>query len=586
MRSTFCIGKGVFGLTGAVPAAVVALVGGAGAAMGQYVPLALDVPGVRTPLPGEGYLIHKPNPFHNPARFGDEYTGWIDVRHPARASSRLRSTGFGFDMSDHLIRVRTTTLTDRNGVTATPNIERDFNFANRTYLSQAGLSVVETAHRNYTSGNPVPGGNPVNFTFPIATTVPAQNATDSQFGLAANNLTGGPGTRTVDVYYHGELDNDPANAYRGYAYFSGVAGRPDGGAGAFRPFIGMATQGSDTAVADTFAHELGHFMLNGPSVDNPIPGDPAHSGTRTNLMAPGSQRWYPGIPANDFGAGNPPSAIPESLDVVGPTMALNTDGTPRVGGINQWTGGTTPQSQLRRVFDAAGNPTTTNYFFLAQNRSAGDRIDFDFVADVGRTGATGGTTSLLPGTVDGVSGADNFPGPSVESMYWGIGGSNPGYTVTLPTDVDKDKTGLPTAAALGNFAGPNFYFIDVISLTTYYGDSDTDVTRTFRDTREGSLDYRLILVDAAFNQVDAIPLQVFVEGWSTDTFVEDYVARWVAPAGFHPVALYIFALDGMHNGVMYDGHAQIDAIIVAIPEPAGIGLGLGVAAALASRRRR
>jgi hypothetical protein len=554
-------------------------------AKGQYVPTAVDVPGTRTPLVNEGYLIHKVNPAQGINRFGDEYTGWIDIRHPARASVNANNTVFGYDTSDHITRIRTTTLTDANGVTATPNIARDFNFMNRIYGSQAGWSVLETAHRNYTSGGAVPGGNPVNFTFPIDTGGASQSIVDSQFGLAANNLTGGPATKTIDLYYHGELDNDVTSAYRGYAYDSSATVRPDGGPGVFRPFIGIATRGGDAAVADTVAHEVGHFVLNGPSVDNPAPGDPGHSATKTNLMASGSIRWYPGQPANGIAAGDPPSAIPESLAVVGPTMSLNIDGTPKVGGIDQWTGGTTAQSQLRRTFDATGNASTANYLFLAQNRSAGDAIDFDFVADAGRSVPTGGVTSTAPGTIDGVAGADNFPGATPESLYFGIGGSNAGYTVPLPSDVNKDKTGLGVAPAIPNYSGSFFTFADVVSLTTLYSDSDTDPTKSVRSIREGSLDYYVTFVDALGTSALGTPIAVFIDGWSVSTTVENYLARWVAPSGFQAVGLFITALDGVFNGAAYDGNAQIDAVIVGVPEPTAATLILAGLLPMLRRRR-
>lgn len=568
-----------------VAGASVVTLGSCTLSFGQYVPTAVDVAGTRTPLPNEGYLIHKVNPAAGIGRFGDEYTGWIDIRHPARASVNANDTFLGYDTSDHVTRVRTTTLTDSNGVVATPNFARDFNFMNRIYGSQAGWSVLETAHRNYTSGAAVPGGNPVNFTFPIETGGTSQDTVDSQFGLAANNLTGGSATRTIDLYYHGELDNDPGSAYRGYAYRSGATVRPDGGAGAFRPFVGIATSGSDTAVADTVAHEIGHFVLNGPSVDNPSGGDPLHSATKTNLMASGSIRWYPGQAANDIALNDPPSAIPESLAVVGPTMSLNGDGTPKVGGIDQWTGGTTAQSQLKRTFDSTGNATTTNYIFMAQNRSAGDKIDFDFVADAGRTVPTGSVTSTAPGTIDGVAGADNFPGATPESLYFGIGGSNPGYTVPLPAEVNKDKTGLGTAAALPDYAGAFFTFADVVSLTTLYSDSDTDPTKSFRSLREGALDYYVTFVDAMGGSALGTPIAVFIDGWTGNTSVENYLARWAAPAGFQAVGLFVTALDGIYNGAVYDGNAQIDAVIVGVPEPSVATLVLASVLPLLRRRR-
>src|SRR5439155_24126224 len=86
----------------------------------------------------------------------------------APSLSGSRDTTLGYDRSDHFVNVRTTTLTDANGVTAAPNIARDFNFANKVY-AQAGLSVIEIAHRNYSSGTTPPANSPT-FTFPLSMT--------------------------------------------------------------------------------------------------------------------------------------------------------------------------------------------------------------------------------------------------------------------------------------------------------------------------------------------------------------------------------------------------------------------------------
>src|SRR4051812_47687782 len=80
-------------------------------ARAQYVPTALDVPGLRSTMLGEGYLQFQQNPIVAP-RYGDEYTGWIDVRHPARSEGLANDTNFGFDISDHQTFVRTTNLRD------------------------------------------------------------------------------------------------------------------------------------------------------------------------------------------------------------------------------------------------------------------------------------------------------------------------------------------------------------------------------------------------------------------------------------------------------------------------------------------
>ncbi|MCS7032452.1 MAG: hypothetical protein NZ561_00480 [Phycisphaerae bacterium] len=548
-------------------------------AHGQFVPSFLDIPGTRIGLPGEGYLVARPNPLAN--RFGDEYTGWIDIRHPARVSANLPNFNSGYDMSDHQLRIRTTTLTDSNGVSAAPNIARDFHYANRIWGgSQAGLSVIQDAHRNYTSGGANPGGLPVTFTFPPE--VGGSSAVfDGRIGSATNNLTGGPATRRIDMYYVADMDDIPGNRFRGYAFNSSANTLPSQGLnnpGDFRPFFVVATTGGDTAVADTFAHEIGHFLLNGPSVDNPSPGDPGHSATKTNLMASGSIRWYPGQPAGDLNPspGGPPSAISSSILTIGKTMRLNTDGTPAVGGIDQLTAGNGTLSQVRRVFDSTGNSSSTNYLHLNRNAGAGDRVDFDFMADVGRM--DGNVASTDVNNLDGIPGADNFPGTTGERLYFGIGSS------TASDQTGKDKTGLGTFNALPDYAGAFFKYADVFSLSTMYSDSDINPSGDV-STREGSLDYNVQFRDALGNVSAGVPTVVFTDGWSLDTSVDNFVCRWVpSDPNFNPVGLFIIALEGTFNGARYDAACQIDAVVVGIPEPAGWLLA-PLAAGLIRRRR-
>src|SRR5262249_33973612 len=153
-------------------------------AIAQYVPTNIDVPGLRTPMPGEGYLQYQQNPIVN--RFGDEYTGWIDIRNPARATATAadNDTTYGYDMSDHFLNIRTTKLIDSTGASANPDQKRDVDFANQVWV-QAGLSIIQTADRTYTSGQAIPGGNPVNFTFPADFNPLAT----SPFGNSGNNGT-------------------------------------------------------------------------------------------------------------------------------------------------------------------------------------------------------------------------------------------------------------------------------------------------------------------------------------------------------------------------------------------------------------
>src|SRR5262245_31675689 len=69
-----------------------------------------DAPGLRTSVPGEGYLHFQADPSPGVNRPGDEWTGWIDARHPSLAGGAdpLRS----YDRSDRYVQIRTTILQD------------------------------------------------------------------------------------------------------------------------------------------------------------------------------------------------------------------------------------------------------------------------------------------------------------------------------------------------------------------------------------------------------------------------------------------------------------------------------------------
>jgi hypothetical protein len=391
----------------------------------------------------------------------------------------------------------------------------------------------------------------------------------------------------IDVYYTTLNDNKANTAFRGYAYFSGTNtnGATLPNPGDFRPFAVIGTTGTDAAVADTFAHEVGHFLLNGPSVDNPNANpDSAHSGTNTNLMASGGTRWYPGQAAGALGAGppqNPPSAIPLSINSVGPNMALNPDGTPIVGGVDQLTAGTTAQSQIARVFSAGGNAPTANYLTLNRNAGAANRVDFDFVADVGKT--NGDVTSLTVNNLDGVPGADNFAGGGGERLFFGI---KSGMGAVAPSDqTGKDKSGLDNFAAMNDFAGATFKYADIFSLFTRYADSD--ILDNAVSIREEILDYRVRFRDIAGNESLGEAVLVFSLGWSANSTMENYVARWrpVNP-NFQPVGLFVDSLEGTFGNAKYDLGTQIDAVIVAVPEPASFALLAAALGAIALRLRK
>src|SRR4051812_40096397 len=101
---------------------------------------------LRTAMGGEGYLEYQMDP--TKARFGEEYTGWVDIRHPSRDGTT--QTFDPFDYSNRFVNVKTIIVTDNAGVEARPGgqaantgigIRRDFDYSNKIWM-QAGLSVI------------------------------------------------------------------------------------------------------------------------------------------------------------------------------------------------------------------------------------------------------------------------------------------------------------------------------------------------------------------------------------------------------------------------------------------------------------
>ncbi len=196
--------------------------------------------------PTEGYLEYKTNPASS--RFGEEWTGWMDVRHPVMDGTS--NVFVPFDRSNRTIQVRPTTLTDSNGIAAAPNLTRDFDFANKVY-AQAGVSVTATGARAYTSGANPP--NPAaNFSFPLSHGRGVAQAGLPDEELDIRNKLAGAGN-VVEAYYAGPPMGGGSALVSGAnaeAYSPGFDGSP----GIF--FDAGQYQNS------TFSHEVGHVVMD------------------------------------------------------------------------------------------------------------------------------------------------------------------------------------------------------------------------------------------------------------------------------------------------------------------------------------
>jgi hypothetical protein len=525
------------------------------------VPAALDVAGTRPTMLGEGLLTHVANPYaqnaNAPLRTGDEFTGWIDVRHPALSGPG--DTILGFDRYDRQLSQATTVLKDRNELLPqSMNVTRDLNYANTLYAREAGLSVIERSTRTYASPAV---GQPGSFDFPLShglgdpmdpTSQAAQMLPMEEQAIMQQNVAGG----RVNVYYGRSL---VSNA-------NGETYNPSFTAGGNNEAFFMA----DSAARQTATHEYAHFITDSEAIHMPDATDAAHSSDPRNVV--GSKNYRPGMDKDSWALGNPPWKIPDNATVAGPAVSTD-DGTaagvPKVGGITQFMRSQVYTMNKGLFGDADVNPYVTQ----GNNATAANRVDWNFAVDDWITEDLGG-------------GADIHPGGR-ESLYFTAG--NPIAAIDPAATADnggKDKTGLGVYNNPGAWAG-NFSYVDVFSLNATFGDYDVNNTGDL-SFRAANLDYDVTFVLPNDTLVAGVPVAVYAEGWSLDTFADDWLARWMSPAPAKGVLITAHKyFDIVTN--QFIGNAQIDAVIASttlVPEPAAAALLLTALALSATRRVR
>lgn len=493
----------------------VAWIGSASApsARASHVPSDKDVPGIRTPLPEQGYLQFTPAGFAN----GAERTGWIDIRHPAYASINVTDTSLGYDRSDRIIQVHNKIVSvDLQGVpgvplSANPNILRDYDFAGQIY-AQAGISVLSTGTQlvDHTSTN-TQGNTPVEEPIVVGTPFP-----DDQDKIQLQNRQAAP---VVNNYYApiGEDQNgDPLR---------GVAAPPTN----FPAQSGVMV--FDSAANDTFAHEVGHFLLDNHQFNNP--GNTAHSPNPTDLMADGTPRVLPGN--TQKGDGNTAPADPGRPNGnLGTTSRF--DDAVKLGGAG---------ADIHQINAIMASP----FVQATSNASAGSRADFNFVED-----------NIYLETLGGA--ADDNPG--FDFLVWGIG-PVPASNHTTSGGHDHGNWG---ELALDAFAGADFWFADVVSLTARYADMDVNPATGNWSARNSALDYLIQFSADGTSWSLGILDTVFIEGWTMASDAENYLARWRSP--FAAQYVRIQAAPGPADGHQLLGATQIDAVIVGVPEPSSV----------------
>lgn len=494
-----------------------------GPALATHINAPLLANTLRGAMSGEGYLEHKANPLVG--RFGQEWTGWVDVRHPALDGTT--NAAVPFDRSNRFVNVRTITTRDRNDVAAQPDLIRDFDYNNKIWM-QGGLSVVRTESGTLKLDGT--GGTP-NVEWNAA---PPNTLADDD---AIKRLSRSADARTINNYYVRRYAgaNPPNGITSGPAGYGGNVPRNDG--------IGLAT---NQYVNNTFAHELGHMIFNGGAQHAEDPGDAAHSRDRTNLM------WSDG------------TETAQNLNQVG--MLGRRD--------------IVTSSQALRAFGNLGNNNPGFVQRNAPDTRYGNRVDWDFVADHGQitfnhNNTTGGVNVSVTGGAENTgNNVDEVNPVGAERLFFEIGNA-----AAPASQAGHDHTGLGEFAHPGNFAGAGFYLADVFSLGLRYSDYDRDAGGA-ASVREAALDYDVVFRSAAGATAPGIPISIFELGWSAATNADNYLVRWLSP--FEATGVFVQA----HLGDNHDYLAQIDAVIVAVPEPASLSAALPILVpALGARRR-
>ena len=512
--------------------AIILLVSSAPVLGGTVIPSGKDVDGTRTKFNNdEGYLsfhfVYEP--------FGEERTGWTDIRHPAYFDGgaanpftiKTTDTKLGYDRSDHMVMVNNVIVEDQNGVkpAATKDtIARDFDYANQIY-AQLGVCVLNEGIKQAKYNN---------VTYPVS--YGAEDANIRAANRSANALT-------INTYYIKDF-NDGA---------FGLTRSPE-------DFSTPATLLADGSRADTAAHEQGHFHLDHYRFNNPT-AEAWHSPNDTDLMATGSIRKIPNanIKKNDS-----PKYVNTAPSHPGRTVG-------NIGGVDRFDANAGPAGgpynipQIDAIYAAASDGK--RYIQCDDNGlTHGDIADFDWVEDnIAIEQTSKSITSMYP---------DNHPG--ADWLVWEIG------TIAHSLHDPDHNHGDWGELDLPGYDDDTFRMIDVISQICRYTDMDVDPTSKNWSPRESALDY--YIPEFSFDQKtweEGTLIKVFKDGWTLKSEADDFVARFKSPIKAKYVRIKACALGGI-----FDGNVQIDAIIAAVPEPSSaVLLLMGLSCVWAVRRR-
>jgi hypothetical protein len=457
----------------------------------------------REAMAGEGYLQH----LNLVGRFGNEVTGWVDVRHPAL--DQPTNSFEPYDRSNHFVNVRTTVVTaEMEGggadVAASPDIQRDLHRSNKIY-AQAGMSVVHT--ESGTLNLDGTGGRP-DVQWPID-----QNGEDDAMKASSRSAN----ARTVNTYYLQKYKPIPPNLPP-----NGLTSPPSEYAPTNNDGSGIA----DAARDSTFAHEVGHMILNGPAV---------HSESVPNTESNDPKNWM-------FESGS--------------SYAFNQIGRNK---------GRIESSQIDRLYANFGANARDFVQTSTGHEDYGNRVDWDFVTD----------DVDLEGRANG---ADDHLG--VDSLYFSLG------TTAALAHAGHDHTGLEDFVDLGDFTGPTFRVADIFSMSLLYADFDRLGAAGDFSRRRGALDYDVFFRDSSGGLHAGILYTVFGFGWTASTIADDYLGRWRSPVE----ATGVFVLAKRKNRIFDGNVQIDAVIVSNdVPEPSTVALlavGFAAMGLPAMRRRR